>query len=70
MIIDFLLDLTVKIFDWLKKKSKNTYWLNMEVVNSKILKQNLLLELIQKLEGLKVEIPEELKRELEQGGTN
>lgn len=70
MIIDFLLDLTVKIFDWLKKKSKNTYWLNMEVVNSKILKQKLLLELIQKLEGLKVEIPEELKRELEQGGTN
>lgn len=70
MIIDFLLDLTVKIFDWLKKKSKNTYWLNMEVVNSKILKQKLLLELIQKLEGLKIEIPEELKRELEQGGTN
>lgn len=70
MIIDFLLDLTVKVFDWLKKKSKNTYWLNMEVVNSKILKQKLLLELIQKLEGLKVEIPEELKRELEQGGNN
>lgn len=70
MIIDFLLDLTVKIFDWLKKKSKNTYWLNMEVVNSKILKQKLLLELIQKLEGLKVEIPEELKRELKSGGTN
>lgn len=70
MIIDFLLDLTVKIFDWLKKKSKNTYWLNMEVVNSKILRQKLLLELIQKLEGLKVEIPEELKREIQSGGTN
>lgn len=67
MIIDFLLDLTVKVFDWLKKKSKNTYWLNMEVVNSKVLKQKLLLELIQKLEVLKVEIPEELKKEMKKG---
>lgn len=61
MIVDFLLDLTVKLFGWLKKKSKNTYWINMELVNSQKLKQQLLNQIIEDLLKLGVEIPEELK---------
>lgn len=61
MIIDFLLDLTVKLFGWLKKKSKNTYWTNMELVNSQKLKQQLLNQIIEDLLKLGVEVPEELK---------
>lgn len=63
MIVDFILDLLVKIFDRLKKKSTSTYWKNMELLNSKSLKKQLLLELIEKLESLGVQIPEELKSE-------
>lgn len=61
MIVDFLLDLTVKLFGWLKKKSKNTYWINMELVNSQKLKQQLLNQIIEDLLKLGVEVPEELK---------
>lgn len=61
MIVDFLLDLTVKLFGWLKKKSKNTYWTNMELVNSQKLKQQLLNQIIEDLLKLGVEVPEELK---------
>lgn len=61
MIVDFLLDLTVKLFGWLKKKSKNTYWINMELVNSQKLKQQLLSQIIEDLIKLGVEVPEELK---------
>lgn len=67
VIIDFLLDLLVKVFDWLKKKSKNTYWTNMVLVNHKQLKQELLMEIVQQLQSLKVEIPEELKNQIERG---
>lgn len=61
MIVDFLLDLTVKLFGWLKKKSKNTYWTNMELVNSQKLKQQLLTQIVEDLIKLGVEVPEELK---------
>lgn len=67
VIIDFLLDLLVKFFDWLKKKSKSTYWKNMVLVNSQKLKQELLMEIVQQLQDLKVEIPEDLKNKLEKG---
>ena len=61
MIVDFLLDLTVKLFGWLKKKSKNTNWTNMELLNSQKLKQQLLSQIIEDLIKLGVEVPEELK---------
>lgn len=64
MIVDFLLDLTVKIFGWLKKKSKNTYWTNMELVNSQKLKQQLLNQIVEDLLKLGVEVPEELKNKI------
>ena len=67
VIIDFLLDILVKVFEKLKKKSKNTYWKNMVLVNHKQLKQELLMEIVQQLQELKVEIPKELKDKLEQG---
>lgn len=38
MIIDFLLDLCARIFESLKKKSKNIYWKNMEMLNAKTVK--------------------------------
>lgn len=61
LFIDFLLDILVKLFDWLKKKSQNTYYQNMELVNSKTLKQELITEIFQVLEKLKIDIPQELK---------
>lgn len=64
MIVDFLLDLTVKLFGWLKKKSKNTYWTNMELVNSQKLKQQLLTQIVEDLLKLGVEVPEELKTKI------
>lgn len=64
MIVDFLLDLTVKLFGWLKKKSKNTYWTNMELVNSQKLKQQLLTQILEDLLKLGVEVPEELKTKI------
>lgn len=64
MIVDFLLDLTVKLFGWLKKKSKNTYWTNMELVNSQKLKQQLLTRIVEDLLKLGVEVPEELKTKI------
>lgn len=64
MIVDFLLDLTVKLFGWLKKKSKNTYWTNMELVNSQKLKQQLLTQIVEDLLKLGVEVPEELKNKI------
>lgn len=64
MIVDFLLDLTVKLFGWLKKKSKNTYWTNMELVNSQKLKQQLLIQIVEDLLKLGVEVPEELKTKI------
>ena len=64
MIVDFLLDLTVKLFGWLKKKSKNTYWTNMELVNSQKLKQQLLTQIVEDLLKLGVEVPEELKSKI------
>lgn len=64
MIVDFLLDLTVKLFGWLKKKSKNTYWTNMELVNSHKLKQQLLTQIVEDLLKLGVEVPEELKNKI------
>lgn len=64
MIVDFLLDLTVKVFGWLKKKSKNTYWTNMELVNSQKLKQQLLTQIIEDLIKIGVEVPEELKTKI------
>lgn len=67
VIIDFILDILVKVFEKLKKKSKSTYWKNMELVNHKQLKQELLTAIIQQLQELKVEIPEELKNKLEKG---
>lgn len=67
VIIDFILDLLVKLFEHLKKKSKNTYWKNMVLVNHKQLKQELLMEIVQQLQELKVEIPEELKNKIEKG---
>lgn len=70
VIIDFLLDILVKVFEKLKKKSKNTYWKNMVLVNHKQLKQELLMEIVQQLQELKVEIPEELKNKLEKGDEN
>lgn len=70
VIIDFILDLLVKLFENLKKKSKNTYWKNMVLVNSQKLKQELLMEIVQQLQELKVEIPEELKNKLEKGDEN
>ena len=70
VIIDFLLDILVKVFEKLKKKSKNTYWKNMVLVNHKQLKQELLMEIVQQLQKLKVEIPEELKNKLEKGDEN
>lgn len=69
VLIDFLLDLLVKLFEKLKKKSSNTYWKNMVLVNSKQLKQQLLMEIIQQLQELKVEIPKELKDKIEIGET-
>lgn len=70
VIIDFILDLLVKLFENLKKKSKNTYWKNMVLVNSQKLKQELLMEIVQQLQNLNVEIPEELKNKLEKGDEN
>lgn len=67
VIIDFLLDILVKVFEKLKKKSNSTYWRNMVLVNSLKLKQELLMEIVQQLQDLKVEIPEELKNKLEKG---
>lgn len=67
VIIDFLLDILVKVFEKLKKKSKNTYWKNMVLVNHKQLYQEVLMEIVQQLQVLKVEIPEELKNKLEKG---
>lgn len=64
MIVDFLLDLTVKVFEWLKKKSTNTYWKNMELLNSQKLKQQLLDQIIQDLLKLGIEVPEELKTKI------
>lgn len=64
MIIDFLLDLTVKVFEWLKKKSTNTYWKNMELLNSQKLKQQLLDQIIQDLLKLGIEVPDELKTKI------
>lgn len=64
MIVDFLLDLTVKLFGWLKKKSKNTYWTNMELVNSQKLRQQLLTQIVEDLLKLGVEVPEELKNKI------
>lgn len=64
MIVDFLLDLTVKLFGWLKKKSKNTYWTNMELVNSQKLKQQLLTQIVEDLLKIGVDIPEELKTKI------
>ena len=70
IIIDFLLDILVKVFEKLKKKSKSTYWKNMVLVNSQKLKQELLMVIVQQLQDLKVEIPEELKNKLENGDEN
>lgn len=70
VIIDFLLDILVKVFENLKKKSKNTYWTNMVLVNSQKLKQELLMEIVQQLQELKVEIPKELKDKIEKGDVN
>lgn len=64
MIVDFLLDVTVKVFEWLKKKSTNTYWKNMELLNSQKLKQQLLDQIIQDLLQLGIEVPEELKTKI------
>lgn len=64
MIVDFLLDLIVKLFGWLKKKSKNTHWINMELVNSQKLKQQLLTQIVEDLLKLGVEVPEELKTKI------
>lgn len=70
VIIDFLLDILVKVFEKLKKKSNSTYLKNMVLVNSQKLKQELLMEIVQQLQDLKVEIPEELKNKLVKGDEN
>lgn len=46
MIIDFILSILEKLFNVLKKKSRSTYWKNMEILSVKQLKITLLKQLL------------------------